>query len=86
MLPFLVTAIVLVITSVRMSREKVQPKGCGITTDREDAVTSFPKKRDRRSDETAPVIFCVSKYRFASAVTRRTKSLLAAVWPSRSRS
>ena len=26
MLPFLVTAIVLVITSVRMSREKVQPR------------------------------------------------------------
>ena len=36
MLPFLVTAIVLVITSVRMSREKVQPKGCGINYDREE--------------------------------------------------
>ena len=36
MLPFLVTAIVLVITSVRMSREKVQPKGCGTNYDREE--------------------------------------------------
>ena len=36
MLPFLVTAIVLVITSVRMSREKVQPKGCGVNYDREE--------------------------------------------------
>lgn len=36
MLPFLVTAIVLVITSVRMSREKVQPKCCGINYDREE--------------------------------------------------
>ena len=36
MLPFLVPAIVLVITSVRMSREKVQPKGCGVNYDREE--------------------------------------------------
>ncbi len=36
MLPFLVTAIVLVVTSVRMSRERVQPKGCGINYDREE--------------------------------------------------
>ena len=36
MLPFLVTAVVLVVTSVRMSREKVQPKGCGINYDREE--------------------------------------------------
>ena len=36
MLPFLVTAIVLVITSMRMSRERVQPKGCGTNYDREE--------------------------------------------------
>ena len=32
----IVLAIVLVITSVRMSREKVQPKGCGVHYDREE--------------------------------------------------
>lgn len=36
MLPFLVTAVVLVITSVRMSRERVQPKSCGTNYDREE--------------------------------------------------
>ena len=36
MLPFLVTAAVLVITSVRMSKERVQPKGCGVNYDREE--------------------------------------------------
>ena len=36
MLPFLVTAIVLVVSSIRMSKEKVQPKGCGINYDREE--------------------------------------------------
>ena len=36
MLPFLVTAAVLVITSIRMSKERVQPKGCGVNYDREE--------------------------------------------------
>lgn len=36
MLPFVVTAVVLVVTSVRMSRERVQPKGCGVNYDREE--------------------------------------------------
>ena len=36
MLPFIVTAIVLVIGSVRMSREHAQPKGCGVNYFREE--------------------------------------------------
>ncbi len=36
MLPFVVTAIVLVISSVRMSREHRQPQGCGVNYFRED--------------------------------------------------
>lgn len=36
MLPFIVTAVVLVIGSVRMSREHAQPKGCGVNYFRED--------------------------------------------------
>jgi len=36
MMPFLVTAIVLVITSIRMRPERMQPKSCGLNYDRED--------------------------------------------------
>ncbi len=36
MVPFIVTAIVLVISSVRMSREHRQPKGCGVNYFREE--------------------------------------------------
>lgn len=36
MLPFLVTAVVLVVSSVRMSKEKAQPKGCGVNYFREE--------------------------------------------------
>lgn len=36
MLPFLATAVVLVVSSIRMSREKSQPKGCGINYFREE--------------------------------------------------
>jgi len=36
MLPFAATIVVLLVTSVRQSREKLQPKGCGINYDREE--------------------------------------------------
>ncbi|HIS93560.1 MAG TPA: ABC transporter permease [Candidatus Alectryocaccomicrobium excrementavium] len=36
MIPFLVTAIVLVITSIRLRPERMQPKGCGTNYDREE--------------------------------------------------
>ena len=36
MMPFLVTAIVLVITSIRLRPERMQPKGCGVNYDREE--------------------------------------------------
>lgn len=36
MLPFLVTAVVLVVSSIRMSRENAQPKGCGVNYFREE--------------------------------------------------
>lgn len=36
MLPFIVTIIVLIITSVKMSKENAQPKSCGINFDREE--------------------------------------------------
>jgi len=36
MLPFIATAVVLVIGSVRMSREHAQPKGCGVNYFREE--------------------------------------------------
>ena len=36
MLPFLVTALVLVLTSIRQSREKAQPASCGVNYFREE--------------------------------------------------
>ena len=36
MLPFLITAIVLVVTSIRQSKEKQQPAGCGVNYFREE--------------------------------------------------
>lgn len=36
MLPFLITAVVLVITSIRQKKEKAQPAGCGINYSREE--------------------------------------------------
>ncbi|MEF9896633.1 MAG: ABC transporter permease, partial [Clostridia bacterium] len=36
MLPFVVTAVVLIMTSMRMSREHAQPKGCGVNYFREE--------------------------------------------------
>ncbi len=36
MLPFLVTAIVLIVTSIRKSKENTQPAGCGINYFREE--------------------------------------------------
>lgn len=36
MLPFIVTAVVLIIASMRMSRENAQPKGCGVNYFREE--------------------------------------------------
>lgn len=36
MLPFLATIVVLVLTSVRLSREKMQPRGCGVNYFREE--------------------------------------------------
>jgi len=36
MLPFLVTIVVLVITSIRLKREKMQPRGCGVNYFREE--------------------------------------------------
>lgn len=36
MLPFVVTAIVLVVSSMRKSKERVQPKSCGVNYDREE--------------------------------------------------
>ena len=36
MLPFIATAVVLVISSIRMSRERCQPKGCGVNYFREE--------------------------------------------------
>jgi simple sugar transport system permease protein len=36
MLPFIATILVLVLTSVRLSREKMQPKGCGVNYFREE--------------------------------------------------
>lgn len=36
MLPFLITAIILVVTSIRNAREKSQPEGCGINYFREE--------------------------------------------------
>lgn len=36
MLPFIVTILVLIITSVKMSKENAQPKSCGVNFDREE--------------------------------------------------
>jgi len=36
MLPFLVTAIVLIVTSIRKSKENTQPAGCGVNYFREE--------------------------------------------------
>ena len=36
MLPFLATIVVLIITSIRLSREKMQPSGCGVNYFREE--------------------------------------------------